>query len=215
MRRVACAVASISAETMVLKGKPGPSYDAKPSPRPPGPAKRSITCICLLLMLVTASVSLLLTENVTVDVVEPAVRSRMMAGIRGKDTRPEMIVRRWLHRAGFRYRLHVRDLPGSPDLVLPRWRVCIFVQGCFWHRHVGCRYTTTPATRAEFWAEKFAQNVARDQRNRQQLLESGWRVFELWECGLRGRAPDLDWLCNAIRDPAFGSCSWPEPKGAG
>lgn len=147
------------------------------------------------------------------DIVEPAVRSRMMAGIRGKDTRPEMVVRRQLHRAGFRYRLHVSSLPSSPDLVLPRWRVCIFVQGCFWHRHAGCRYATTPATRPEFWAEKFARNVARDQRNRTQLLAAGWRVFELWECGLRSHAPELEWLFAAIRNRDCISCSWPTPEG--
>ena len=119
------------------------------------------------------------------DVVTPEVRSRMMSGIRGKDTKPEMLLRRSLHALGLRYRLHVADLPGKPDLVFPRFNAVVFVNGCFWHRHAGCRYATTPATRREFWESKFAANVSRDQANRNRLLDSGWRVLVIWECALK------------------------------
>ncbi len=119
------------------------------------------------------------------DIVDPATRSRMMAGIRGKNTRPELLIRSALHRAGFRFRLHVARLPGSPDIVLPKYKAVLFVHGCFWHRHVGCRYASTPATRPEFWADKFKANTDRDRRNYRQLLDAGWRVFTIWECGIR------------------------------
>jgi DNA mismatch endonuclease (patch repair protein) len=111
----------------------------------------------------------------------------MMSGIRGKNTRPEVRLRRELHAMGFRFRLHDRRLPGRPDIVLPKWRVAIEVHGCFWHRHEGCRYATTPATRPEFWQEKFATNVARDLRTREKLQDAGWRTAIVWECGLRTR----------------------------
>ena len=120
-----------------------------------------------------------------IDVVDQATRSRMMAGIRGRDTRPEMTLRRTLHAAGFRFRLHIRDLPGTPDLVLPRFRSVLFVHGCFWHRHPGCRHSTTPATRPEFWASKFDANERRDRRNTERLLNAGWRVGIVWECALK------------------------------
>ncbi len=119
-----------------------------------------------------------------VDVVSPAVRSRMMAGIKGKNTRPERIVRSYLHRAGFRFALHRKDLPGRPDIVLPKYRTVVFVHGCFWHRHPGCRFATTPATRAVFWQEKFRSNVSRDRRNRTELRRSGWRIEVVWACTL-------------------------------
>ena len=90
-----------------------------------------------------------------------------------------------LHRLGYRFRLQRRDLPGSPDIVLPRHQTAVFVHGCFWHRHPGCRYTTTPKTRADFWARKFEQNVDRDHRKEQQLREMGWSVVVVWECELR------------------------------
>jgi len=119
------------------------------------------------------------------DVVDKATRSRMMAGIRGKDTRPEMTIRRGLHRSGFRFRLHDRGLAGKPDLVLPKWRAVIFVHGCFWHRHNGCRNASTPATRPEFWAAKFSSNVHRDRRAMDALQRAGWRVATVWECAIR------------------------------
>ena len=136
-----------------------------------------------------------------IDVVDQKTRSRMMSRIRGKDTRPEMLVRSGLHRLGFRFRLHARNLPGSPDLVLKRYRAVVFVHGCYWHRHEGCRYATTPATRREFWLEKFRANVARDRRHQQKLREAGWRVFVVWECALR-RDPGLvvQRLSDMLRD---------------
>jgi DNA mismatch endonuclease, patch repair protein len=106
----------------------------------------------------------------------------MMASIGAAHTRPELLVRQYLHRTGLRFRLHVKGLPGRPDLVLPRYRAVVFVHGCFWHRHQGCRYATTPSTRVEFWQLKFRQNVARDQRTSESLRAAGWRVFTLWEC---------------------------------
>lgn len=118
------------------------------------------------------------------DIVTPAVRSRMMAGIRGKDTRPEIYVRSRLHRAGLRFRLHSRDLPGRPDIVLPRHHAVVFVHGCFWHRHAGCKRAYTPKSNAEFWHSKFEANVRRDARNADQLRAEGWRVFTVWECSL-------------------------------
>jgi len=119
------------------------------------------------------------------DVVSPDVRSRMMAGIRGRDTQPEMLVRRYLHGLGFRYRLAPRNLPGKPDLVLPKHGVAIFVHGCFWHGHAGCRFATVPATRTEFWANKIATNRARDHRKETELQAAGWRVAVVWECVLK------------------------------
>ncbi|MEL7721066.1 DNA mismatch endonuclease Vsr [Citromicrobium bathyomarinum] len=119
------------------------------------------------------------------DVVDAATRSRMMASIRGKDTRPELLLRRALHRRGLRYRLHGGKLPGRPDLVFPRFRAVLFVHGCFWHRHEGCRYTTTPATRTDFWQAKFGANVARDNRNQHELAQADWRVGIVWECTIR------------------------------
>lgn len=131
------------------------------------------------------------------DIVDPATRSRMMSGIRGKNTKPELAVRRYLHGAGFRYRLHAAHLPGSPDLVLPRYRAVVFVHGCFWHAHQGCHYFRVPATRHEFWTTKLAANVARDDRDIAALRAAGWRVAIVWECALRAGvplAPLADWL---------------------
>jgi DNA mismatch endonuclease (patch repair protein) len=120
-----------------------------------------------------------------VDVVDTATRSRMMSGIKGKDTAPELAVRRRLFAAGFRYRLHPKEVPGRPDMLFPKHRAAVFVHGCFWHRHPGCRYATTPGTRPEFWAAKFAGNVERDERKTRELLEGGWRAAVVWECALR------------------------------
>jgi DNA mismatch endonuclease (patch repair protein) len=122
------------------------------------------------------------------DIVDSQTRSRMMAGIRGKDTKPELALRRSLHALGFRYRLHAKGVPGKPDLVLPKHKAVVFVHGCFWHRHPGCRYASTPATRPEFWASKFSANVARDSAVRSALLQAGWRVATIWECTLRTEA---------------------------
>lgn len=109
-------------------------------------------------------------------------RSQLMSRVKSRDTRPEMIVRRLVHSMGYRFRLHRRTLPGSPDLVLPRHRRVLFVHGCFWHRHLGCVRTTTPRTRTHFWETKFRENIARDLRNETALRESGWEVLVIWEC---------------------------------
>ncbi len=113
-----------------------------------------------------------------------------MSGIRGKDTRPEIIVRQALHRAGFRFRLHRKDLPGKPDIVLPKYHTVIFVHGCFWHGH-GCRYFKVPKTRTDFWLDKIMANARRDRLQEDALRAAGWRVFTVWECDIRDKN---DWL---------------------
>ena len=145
------------------------------------------------------------------DVVEPAVRSRMMRGIRGSDTKPELIVRQFLHAHGFRFRLHVAGLPGKPDLVLPRFRAVVFVNGCFWHAHPGCRYFKAPATRPDFWTDKMAKNRLRDERVVAQLKGSGWRVAQVWECYLRARL-DLKPLAEWIRDTGNSGIEFADPN---
>lgn len=120
------------------------------------------------------------------DIVDSAVRSRMMSGIKGKNTKPELQVRQYLHRHGFRYSLHRRDLPGRPDLTFAKRGAVVFVHGCFWHSHVGCRLAAVPATRPEFWKQKLGANVERDRRNLEQIRKAGWRVAIVWECALRG-----------------------------
>ncbi|MFF7710746.1 DNA mismatch endonuclease Vsr [Pseudomonas sp. NPDC007930] len=132
------------------------------------------------------------------DVVDPLTRSRMMSGIRGKNTRPELMVRRFLHAHGYRFRVHRKDLPGNPDLVFPKLKVCIFVHGCFWHRHPGCRYATNPKTRPEFWNDKFQKNVARDLTNTGSLEAAGWRVIIVWECQLKNDEQTLARLLSML-----------------
>ena len=129
------------------------------------------------------------------DVLTPAQRRINMSGIRGRDTEPELVVRRGLHRRGLRYRLHRRDLPGKPDLVFARWGAVILVHGCFWHLH-GCPRFKWPATRAEFWRSKIERNRERDAAVLAQLRESGWRVLVVWECAVRGagRLPSAEVL---------------------
>lgn len=120
------------------------------------------------------------------DVVSPQVRSRMMSGIRGKNTRPELLIRRSLHRLGYRYRLHSKKLPGKPDLVLPRYRAVIFVNGCFWHGH-DCHLFRWPSSRAEWWRAKITRTRATDAASRQALAAADWRILDVWECALKGR----------------------------
>lgn len=142
------------------------------------------------------------------DIVTPEVRSGMMSGIRGKDTAPELKVRRFLHANGFRYRLHRKDLPGKPDIVLPKYKACTFVNGCFWHRHKGCKLASEPKSREEFWNRKFSENVARDQRNIKALQAAGWRVAVIWECGLRKVRPMtglLTWITSMKKSYVFPS----------
>lgn len=118
------------------------------------------------------------------DRLTSAQRSALMARVRGKNTAPELALRRLLHGMGYRFRLHRGDLPGSPDLVLPRFKVAIFVHGCFWHRHAKCRLATVPATNTAFWIEKFRANQKRDRSKEKQLTAVGWRVLVIWQCQL-------------------------------
>ena len=113
-----------------------------------------------------------------------------MASVRQRDTGPELRLRSSLHRLGLRYRLNDRKLPGSPDLVMPRFNTVVFVHGCFWHVHKGCRFATKPSSRKDFWRDKFAANQKRDKRNNDVLRKSGWRVFVVWECAIKGRSDE-------------------------
>lgn len=133
------------------------------------------------------------------DIVSPAERSRMMSGIRGKNTKPELIVRRVVHSMGFRFRLHRRDLPGSPDLVFPRLHKVIFVHGCFWHRHPSCRLAYTPKSNAEFWRTKLTSNVRRDACAQEALAAAGWEVLVVWECETDEAAPLARKLSSFLR----------------
>lgn len=117
-----------------------------------------------------------------VDHLSEERRSWNMSRIRSKNTKPELIVRSLLHRMGFRFRVNRGDLPGKPDIVLPKYKTIIFVHGCFWHRHKGCKGATTPSTRRKFWLKKFQGNVERDKRNQRELRKAGWKVIVLWEC---------------------------------
>ncbi len=117
-----------------------------------------------------------------VDTLTPAQRSERMSRIRSRDTKPEILLRKALHRLGFRYRVHGSGLPGKPDIVLAKYKTAIFVHGCFWHRHPGCKIATIPKSNTEFWIEKFSRNVARDERSTAKLDELGWRVLVAWEC---------------------------------
>lgn len=120
------------------------------------------------------------------DIVPAEVRSRMMSGIRGTNTKPELLLRKGLHALGFRFRLHDRSLPGKPDIVLPRYRAVIFAHGCFWHGH-DCHLFKWPSTRPEFWQEKIDRNRAVDARSEAALEEAGWRQAIIWECALKGK----------------------------
>ncbi|PYB83627.1 very short patch repair endonuclease [Pseudomonas fulva] len=141
------------------------------------------------------------------DVVDKATRSRMMAAITGKNTQPELALRRFLHALGYRFRLHRKDLPGKPDIVMPKLRTCIFVHGCFWHRHAGCQYATTPKTRSEFWAAKFSRNVERDLENVQALEAKGWTVMVVWECEIKRGGRRLSDLHEALQAKELSAAS--------
>jgi DNA mismatch endonuclease (patch repair protein) len=135
------------------------------------------------------------------DVLTPEQRRTNMSRIRGKDTLPELLLRRGLHAAGLRFRLHARDLPGRPDLVFPRYRAVVLVHGCFWHGH-DCQLFKLPETRRDFWRAKIAGNRARDTRNHSALLRQGWKVLTVWECALKGPAKkplsDVVRICSAF-----------------
>lgn len=125
------------------------------------------------------------------DTLSPERRSEVMSRIRSKDTKPEMLVRRHLHAMGFRFRLHDSKLPGHPDIVLPKWHTVIFINGCFWHRHEGCKLASTPKSNIEFWESKFKRNVERDKKEQSALADAGWRVIVVWECEAKARLDDL------------------------
>ena len=133
-----------------------------------------------------------------VDKLTVKERSWNMSRIYGKDTKPEIHIRSLLHRMGFRFRLHRKDLPGRPDIVLPKYNTVVFVHGCFWHRHPTCSYTTTPKTNTVFWNKKFENNIKRDHRNHEQLMRLGWKVVVIWQCELKDINRLADKLSKAI-----------------
>lgn len=146
------------------------------------------------------------------DTVDQATRSRMMSGIRGKNTKPELVVRSYLHAHGYRFRIHRKDLPGNPDIVFPKLRTCLFIHGCFWHRHVGCRYATTPKTRVDFWGEKFRKNVVRDLANIQALEAASWEVLIIWECQLKTDENALPKLLERLEEIGCAAASLGTPR---
>ncbi len=148
------------------------------------------------------------------DIVNRETRSRMMSGIKGKDTKPEMVIRKGLHALGFRYRLHDKGLPGKPDLVFPAYRAVVMVHGCFWHRHE-CSLFKWPSTRKEFWQEKISRNADRDRKNAALLESMGWKILTIWECAVRGRdaleisevvTKAANWLKNETKSSEISGC---------
>ena len=128
------------------------------------------------------------------DIKTKEERSRNMAAIKGKDTKSEMIVRKYLFSRGMRFRIQVKKLPGNPDIVLPKYKAVIFVNGCFWHRHEGCKYFRLPQSNVEFWKDKIERNVLRDMRNEDELKALGWHVFRIWECEIKTNVKRRDKL---------------------
>lgn len=138
------------------------------------------------------------------DIKTPEQRSRNMAAIKGKDTKPEMIVRKYLFSRGLRFRVQVRKLPGTPDIVLPKYKTAIFINGCFWHGHEGCKYFRLPKSNVDFWREKIERNIERDRESMQALFDLGWKVIRVWECELRNKAnreETLNEIYNSITSP--------------
>lgn len=147
------------------------------------------------------------------DVMTPEQRSRCMAAVKGKDTKPEMIVRKYLFSRGLRFRVQVRKLPGTPDIVLPKYKTAIFVNGCFWHGHEGCKYFRLPKSNVEFWKEKIERNIERDRESMQALLDLGWKIIRVWECELRNKAnreDTLNKIYKSITSPNGSSYSFEE-----
>jgi len=140
-----------------------------------------------------------------VDVHTREARSRNMRAIKSKDTRPELLLRKALHARGFRYRLGGAGLPGRPDLVLPKYKAAIFVNGCFWHGHDGCRYFKVPATRTDFWMEKIEGNKRRDIRNLKKLEAAGWNVFIVWECSMKPSGVGAQTVADSLAQELNGS----------
>ncbi len=126
-------------------------------------------------------------------------RSYNMSRIRSKDTKPEMLVRRFLHKKGFRYRLHVKELPGKPDIVLPKYKTVIFVHGCFWHGHEGCRYYVVPKTRTEWWINKIKKNKQLDEQGKAKLQQKAWKIIEIWGCQLKSKNTEETLLNTKFR----------------
>lgn len=132
------------------------------------------------------------------DPFSPEERAEVMRAVRSQNTTPELSVRSLLHQLGFRFRVHRSDLPGRPDIILPRYRTVIFVHGCFWHRHPGCVRASTPATRQDYWLPKFARTVARDQCNQLSLRDLGWNVVVVWECEVRSLSEKPETITRQI-----------------
>ena len=130
-----------------------------------------------------------MTDNLTAE-----QRRKCMSRIGGKNTKPEKIVSSWLHQRGYRFRLHRKDLPGKPDIVLPKYKTVVFVHGCFWHQHEGCRKALLPQTNKDFWLKKLQQNAIRDQAVQEQLETCGWKVFVIWQCEIK----DFDKLAQRL-----------------
>jgi DNA mismatch endonuclease (patch repair protein) len=137
------------------------------------------------------------------DVHSKETRSYNMSRIRSKDTKPEMLVRRFLHKNGFRYRLHVKNLPGKPDIVLPKYKTVIFIHGCFWHGHEGCRYYTIPQTRTKWWINKITRNKQVDLEGKTKLESSDWKVLEIWSCELKSHNLDNTLLKLSCFKPPY------------
>ncbi|HEO1831601.1 TPA: very short patch repair endonuclease [Acinetobacter baumannii] len=133
-----------------------------------------------------------------IDIVDTSTRSRIMASIKGRDTKPEILIRKLLHKRGFRFRLHVKELPGKPDVVLKKYKAVIFINGCFWHGHKDCHLFKLPATRTDFWEEKINKNQLNDTKTIKLLLDNDWRVCVVWECSVRGAKKDLNMVINSI-----------------
>lgn len=136
------------------------------------------------------------------DVHSKEVRSYNMSRIKSKNTKPELLVRQFLHKHGFRFRLHVKDLPGKPDIVLPKYKTVIFVHGCFWHGHEGCKYYVVPKTRTEWWLNKIGTNAINDIKSEAELEKAGWKVLKIWECELKKKLFEqtLNMLLNLIKN---------------
>lgn len=137
-----------------------------------------------------------------VDIFTPEIRSKIMSRIRSKDTKPEKTVRSLLHRMGYRFRLHRKSLPGCPDIVFPKRKKAIYVHGCFWHGHVGCKHATIPKTRPDYWSSKISTNALRDAKNQKALCEIGWDVLVVWEC----ETNKLDELKMRLTNFLVGAC---------
>ncbi|MGM9794770.1 MAG: very short patch repair endonuclease [Candidatus Aphodosoma sp.] len=136
------------------------------------------------------------------DVLSKEQRKRCMSHVRGKDTKPEVMVRQFLFAHGFRYRLYRKDLPGKPDIVLPKYKTVIFINGCFWHGHSSCKYATIPEANHDFWLAKISGNIERDKSNHAKLFELGWKVIEIWQCELKPKVREqtLNNLLTELRN---------------